>query len=83
MFISSYFPRSVSLFCSFEKFLVARRFLLRFLIVVFFWFVVFQVAERDGGSRDSNGGRAYAKGTTTVSSSSLPALGIDDFKVSV
>ena len=43
-------------------------------IAVFFW----QVAERDGGSRDSNGGRAYAKGSPV---SALPALSIDDFKV--
>lgn len=38
----------------------------------------FQVAERDGGSRDSNGGRAYAKGSPVTA---LPALSIDDFKV--
>lgn len=36
-----------------------------------------RVAERDGGSRDSNGGRAYAKGSPV---SALPALSIDDFK---
>lgn len=50
-----------------------------FVVVIVIVMVVFQVAERDGGSRDSNGGRAYAKGSPV---SALPALSIDDFKVS-
>lgn len=37
-----------------------------------------QVAERDGGYRDSNGGRANTKGPSV---SSFPTLSIDDFKV--